>query len=212
MSDPVAAGSNPTDPAAATPAEQPSTLLADPASEASKATEQPADKAAETSTETPSEKPVVPEEYAEFVMPEGVALDAELGTDLKSAAKEMGLTQDQAQKLADLGAKQALKFQTTQAEALDAARKTWETDAKSDKEFGGDKFNENLSQAKKAMDAYASPELKTLLNQTGLGSHPEFIRLMWKAGQAISEDRLDVGREAPTARKAAADRLYGNTK
>ena len=223
MSDVAAApGSTPTDPTGAAPAAQPATLLADPAAapaapaaepaKEAPATEAPADEPAEKSEEKPAEKPVAPAEYEAFKLPEGYTMDEELGGDLKTFAKANNLTQEQAQALADLGAKQAQKFQATQADALAQARTTWEAEAKADKEYGGDKFGENLAVAQKAMAAYASPELKTLLNQTGLGSHPEFIRLMVKAGQAISEDRLDTGRQAPVASKSAADRLYGKPK
>lgn len=153
-----------------------------------------------------------PEEYAEFTMPEGVEFDAELGGDLKSFAKEQNLSQEQAQKLADLGAKQLQKFQALQADAVAQARETWQSEARADKEYGGDKFDESLASAKKAVDAFATPELKTLLNQTGLGNHPELIRFMVRAGQAISEDRFDGGRGVTTSTaQSTAQRLYGNT-
>lgn len=218
MSDPVATGSTPTEPSA-TPAAE-TTAPVNPAPEAKPAepavqdpNAQPAEKPAEAKPDDkPVEKTGAPEAYEEFKLPEGYSLDEELGGSLKEAAKEMNLTQEQAQKLADLGAKQAQKFQEQQATAIEKARGEWAESAKTDKEFGGDKFGDNLAVAKKAMEAYASPELKTLLNQTGLGSHPEFIRLMWKAGQAISEDRFDTGRSANASApsKTAADRLYGN--
>ena len=58
-----------------------------------------------------------------------------------------------------------------------------------DKEFGGEKLSENLSTAKKALDQFGTPELRSLLNESGLGNHPEFIRFMFRAGKSISEDR-----------------------
>lgn len=226
MSENVESGANTTEAGTAAPAE--ATLLASTAAAATppagqqdakqeppkvEPTEAEKAEAAKAEAAKAAEVKGAPAEYAEFSMPEGVQMDAELGTDLKTAAKDMNLTQDQAQKLADLGAKQAQKFQQAQSEAMQKARETWETESKADKEFGGEKFGENLAVAKKAMDAYASPELKTLLNQTGLGNHPEFIRLMVKAGQAISEDRIVPGRSAGTSAQAkpAAERLYGKT-
>lgn len=209
MGDPVAAESTPTDSGATTPTEA-TTMLTDTASVAPAGNEQQTQDTTKSETPTAEAKPVVPEEYAEFTLPEGYTMDEDLGTELKATAKEMGLTQSQAQKLADMGAKQSAKFQAMQSDALQKARSTWETEAKADKDYGGERFGENLAVAKKAMDAYASPELKTLLNQTGLGSHPEFIRLMWKAGQSISQDRFDVGRDTPQgATRSQADRLYG---
>jgi hypothetical protein len=97
----------------------------------------------------------------------------------------------------------------------------WETASKSDKEFGGDKFDANLAVAKKALDAFGTPELRALLGPydpknnpkgTGLGNHPEIIRAFLKAGKAISEDKFVSGTRAPAAltNASAANALYPN--
>ena len=80
-----------------------------------------------------------------------------------------------------------------------------------DKEFGGDKLNENLALASKAMDAFATPELKQVLDQTGLGNHPELIRAFVRVGRQISEDRLVPGGSMPVGdSRTIAERLYPN--
>lgn len=155
--------------------------------------------------------PKAPEQYEEFTAPEGVALDPALSGDLKTLAKDLDLTQEQAQKVADLGARQAQALVAKQTEALTAAATEWEAQARADTEYGGDAFEENLGVAKKAVDAFATPELKKLLNETRLGSHPEMIRFMVRAGKAISEDRFVGGRPA-AGKRSAEDRLYANTK
>lgn len=152
-----------------------------------------------------------PEEYADFTIPEGVEMDANLTTDLKAVAKELGLSQEQAQRLADIGIKQAQGQAAKQTQVLTDAGERWATEARADKEFGGEKFEENLGLAKKAVDAFGTPELKTLLNETKLGNHPEVLRFMVRAGKAISQDRFEGGRAAPAGEKRSAeDRLYGN--
>ena len=216
MTDTATAASTPNDAGSAVAATaeptQGTNLLADaPAVE--QQTQQQDTTQAKPDEESTKAKPAgAPENYEAFTMPEGVELDAELGGDLNALAKELNLPQEQAQKLADLGAKQLQKFQAAQADAIAQARESWADESRADKEFGGDAFNENLAVAKRAVDAYASPALKTLLNQTGIGNHPEFIRMMWKAGQSISEDRLDMGRSVHQSRatKDQATRLYGN--
>jgi len=85
---------------------------------------------------------------------------------------------------------------------------TWVTSSTADKEFGGDKLHENLATAKKARDAFGTPELTTLLNKTGLGNHPEVIRVFYRAGLAISEDRLVVGNKGNQPKQGDARRLY----
>lgn len=153
-----------------------------------------------------------PEEYADFQLPEGVQLDAELTSDLKAVAKELNLTQEQAQKLADLAASKTQGIGARQMEAIKAAQEQWTADAKADKEFGGEALAENLSVAKKALDQFGTPELRTLLNDSGLGNHPEIIRAFYRAGKAISEDRFvpaGAGVRTGGARDAAKS-LYPN--
>ena len=151
----------------------------------------------------------VPEQYADFAFEEGKALDTGLADDIKSTAKELGLTQSQAQKLADLALKRTESAQSQQAEMLAQARDEWAGQAKADKEFGGDAIEANLATARKALDTFGTPELKALLNESGLGNHPEVIRFFYRSGKAISEDRVIRGGAAgqPTD---PAKRLFPN--
>lgn len=153
----------------------------------------------------PAEKAGAPDKY-EFNAPDGVSYDDTVIAQFSEVAKELNLPQDAAQKVLD---KVAPVIRARQAEQLEAARTEWAESAKVDKEFGGDKLNENLGLAKKALDKFGSPELRTLLNESGLGNHPEVIRLMVRAGKAISEDSFVPGGNAkPGASASLADRLY----
>ena len=89
-----------------------------------------------------------------------------------------------------------------QAEGLQAQRTEWREQAVADKDFGGDKLADNLAAARRARDAFASPELTQLLEQTGLGDHPEVIRLFVKTGKAMSEDGFVTGRAGGATRDA----------
>lgn len=141
-----------------------------------------------STTDPKTTEPVVPESY-ELKMPEGVQLDSAAAEEFTAIAKELKLDQAAAQKLADIGAKMA----TRQAEAHAQLVETWTEQVKTDKEIGGDKLDENLGVARKAIDTFGSPELKALLNSTGLGNHPEVVKLAFKVGKAISEDRFVQG-------------------
>ncbi len=151
-----------------------------------------------------------PEQYEDFTMPEGVAIDTETSGELKVLAKELGLPQASAQKIADLGVKLQQRWSTQQAEQLKAAAVQWEADARADKELGGDKFDANLGVAKKALDAFASSEFKTLLKESGLGNHPEVIRMFHRVGKAISEDKVLTGKAPDGAPRDPAKTLYPN--
>lgn len=158
--------------------------------------------------------PVIPEKY-EFKLPEGVKLEGAPLEELSGLAKELGLTQEQAQKVADLGAKQAQAMASQFSDQHKATVDEWATQTKSDKEIGGDALESNLGVAKKALDEFGSPELKKLLNESGLGNHPEVVRFFVKAGKAISEDgRLVTGAARQQSREATPieNRIYPNQK
>lgn len=148
-----------------------------------------------------------PEKY-EFKAPEGREFDAKVLEQFSEVAKELNLSEADAQKVID---KIAPALAAKQTEVLEAARVQWETDAKGDKEFGGDKLTENLAVAKKALDKFGTPELRELLNTSGLGNHPEIIRAFYRAGKAISEDKFVGGNPSPGDGKSLADRLYSTS-
>lgn len=158
--------------------------------------------------EQQAEKPGAPEKY-EFQAPEGQAFDDAILEAYSDVAKELNLSQDDAQKLLD---KVAPVMHARQQEQIAQVQEGWAEASRADKEFGGDKLDANLGVAKKALDAFASPELKTLLKDTGLGNNPEVIRFMYRAGKAISEDRIVTGQQAPGSDKSLADKLYSNQK
>lgn len=147
-----------------------------------------------------------PDKY-EFKAPEGAEFDTQVIENFSEVAKELNLTQDAAQKILD---KMAPKIAARQVERLEAARTEWAESAKADKEFGGDKLTENIAVASKALEAFGTPELRALLNETGLGNHPEVIRFFYRSGKAISEDRFVGGGSAQAEPATIAQRMYPN--
>ena len=168
-----------------------------PSGDAAKGSEAPAtEQAPQAEAKAPADaKPVAPEKY-EFKAPDGREFDGETIAAYSEVARELGLSQDAAQKLLDRMGPQMAQRQEAQIQAV---RDEWTKSATSDREFGGPALAENLSVAKKALDAFGTPELRDLLNTSGLGNHPEVIRLFFRAGKAISEDRFVSG-SASTAK------------
>lgn len=155
------------------------------------------------------EKPQGAPETYEFQPVEGdVPIDPQVLEQFAEVAKELNLPQDQAQKMID---KVAPVIQARQAEQIAAVQAQWAETSKADKEFGGDKLNENLASAKKALDTFGTPELRTLLNDSGIGNHPEVIRFMVRTGKAISEDRFVAGSAPGQAQAGDAKRFYPNS-
>lgn len=178
--------------------------------ETPEAGEKAGDPAAKTEGEAgdkPAEK-VIPEAY-EFKLPEGVTMDADTSAELTAIAKEFKLDQGEAQKVADLGAKQAQRWAEQQQNAIAQQVAEWAQQASADKEIG---TPENLAVAKKALDTFGNDALRELLNTSGLGNHPEIIRAFFKAGKAIAEDQVVTGGAGPAAApKSVASVLYDKT-
>ena len=139
--------------------------------------------------ETESKVASAPETYEVFELPENFDMNEETLGEYHTFAKENNLTQEQAQRGVDMVAqmKQAEMNQWVEQQ------KSWVDDAKSDTEFGGDKFDQSISVAVKARDSFGTPEFNEMLDSSGLGNHPEMIRFLSRVGKQISEDGVIVG-------------------
>lgn len=147
-------------------------------------------------------KPAAPEKY-EFTPPEGQELDANALAVFEPIAKELGLSQEQAQKLVDIYP----QIQQQQAEAWSKQVADWGEQVKADKEIGGDKFNASVGAAQRALDQFGNTELREYLNASGLGNHPALVRFCAKVGKAMAEDIFVVPNQG--GQRSAADILYG---
>ncbi len=126
--------------------------------------------------------------------------------------KEIGISQIQAQQLMDVYAGQIKSDSQASAETYTQTVKDWVTEAKADSEIGGDKFDANVGTAKRAIDKFGTPKLVEVLEQTGLGSHPEFIRLFTRVGKLIAEDDPGGDTRPPVSEKTPAEIFYPDAK
>lgn len=153
-----------------------------------------------------------PDTYADFAMPEGVTIDAELLSEATPLFKELGLTQEQAQKLVDFQAKQVQAGSQKQVDAFNQQLDEWREQSENDKEFGGDKFDENVKVAQAAINKFGTPELKQLLNDYGVGNHPEVIRFMVRVGKLTAEDVPGGDNNPTTTQDDVLTRMYPNDR
>ena len=142
-------------------------------------------------------------------------LDSEVLNAFGEVAKELDLSQEAAQKVLN---KVAPVMQARQAQVVEEAMQEWANNSKSDKEFGGEQLDANLEIAKSSLNAFGTDALKSLLQESGLGNHPEVIRFMYRAGKAISEDAyvgnsegaMGKGSGIPKDFNGIANALYSN--
>lgn len=154
-------------------------------------------------TETP--KPAVPEAYT-YDMPEGVELDKEAADAFSAFAKEKGLSQEDVKKATDI----VVQMQKQQAARHESDVSKWAEALPTDKEFGGEKFAENLGIARRGLEAYGSPELYQILEATGFQYHPAVVRAFYKIGKELAPDTFVRGRAPSSARVDMAKAMFPN--
>ncbi len=147
----------------------------------------------------------VPEKY-EFSLPDGMEVDTALLEKADPVFRELGLTNEQAGKLAQLVAEQRISEGQALQDAYAKQMEDWASQTNSDKELGGSAEAVSANVQKYAfpfINQFGSPELKALLKDTGLGNHPEIVRTFIRAGKAMAEDGGVMGKSTSTKSAAA---------
>lgn len=152
-------------------------------------------KEGETKPEGEPVKPTVPEKY-EIKAPEGMTLDEGSLAEFTPIAKELGLTNEQVQKLADFQAKQIQTAETNQKQAFDSFV---DQTIKDTKDFFGSKLSAELPFVAKGRDQFADADVIGLLEASGLANHKAFIQMFAKMGRSISEHKVVEGKTAVAA-------------
>jgi hypothetical protein len=159
----------------------------------------------------------VPEAY-ELTVPEGFEkLDDQAVADATPVFKELGLSNEQANKLVPVAATFAKRIIEQRDQQIIGTiaeqRKSWLEEAKADKDIGGANWDGTLQTAAKALDTLGFPKgspLRNLLDESGLGNHPEMIRAFAKVGKAIGEDdNFPRGDTGGKGKKSDAELFYG---
>lgn len=148
--------------------------------------------------------------------PEGMKFDAEAFAAIEPTLKALNLPNEAAQQLVDAYAKEvlpALQKRTDDALAQTAAdrRKEWDDAFTADPDIGGAKKAETITFAAKAFDFYGLKKgegLRLLLDESGLGNHPDMIRFVARVGKDIGEDGFERGGPAAVP-LTATEKFYG---
>lgn len=158
--------------------------------------------ASDTTTEggeqATAEAAALPEKY-ELTPPDGLTLDDETMAEADPVFRELGLSNEAAQKLIPVAAKFGERIAAQASDAANQAilsevvaqRKAWATEARSDAEIGGANWDQTVEHSAKALDALGYPKgsaFRSFLTDSGLGNHPEMIRAMSRIGKMVSED------------------------
>ncbi len=155
--------------------------------------------------------------YEGLTAPEGSTLNAESLVAVTPILRGLGVeTTEQAQGVIDQVTPVITDIVTRSLEGFVAEqeanalqqRRDWATAARDDAEVGGANFDRSVARAALAMDKLFSPDFRDVLKATGFDNHPEMLRGLARAGDALSEDsihRPDGGKQ----QLSTAQKLYG---
>ncbi len=159
-------------------------------------------------TDPAAAKPVVPDKY-ELKLPENSPLNASHLDALASLAKEQGLSQAQAQAMLERDSASAtagVEFMRAKAEQMS---KQWLEEAKADPDFGGAKFEENVSLASRALDElFPGVEIRKFMDVSGLGNHPSMLKGFAKIGRMLHPEKIIGNGAQPPDRAPLKHRMY----
>ncbi len=153
-----------------------------------------------------------PDTYESFTLPEGMEVDKELVGEFGDVAKELKLSQTQAQKVVDLQTKTMTRAGELLQERWEGTQKEWRESTENDKEYGGKGLDESLVFAKKAIEVFGNDAFAEAMESTGMGNHPEMLRFLWKVGKSTGEDGILKGGVEAGAPKDLASRIFPNMK
>lgn len=148
----------------------------------------------------------------ELKIPEGSQIGKDAVDGIVAFAKENKLSADAAQKILDRESEAVSSFAKYQQEQYKAKQEAWVNEIKNDKELGGSEeaFVQNMEYAKRVVDRFGTDAFKKTLNETGLGNHPELVRIFNKIGRSMAEDRLVTAGTKNSAGKSMEDIFYGS--
>lgn len=221
-----APASTDTPPAAANPAPvstEPTSLLGDPApaDDATKdaATKEGEDVKDDDKKEDDKDKrdEGAPEAYEEFKAPDGIELDAEVMPEVHEIFKDLGLSQEKAQEVFEKFLDIQQKLAGTPEQQMQAAQEQitelntrLADECKNLPEIGGEKFGESLATASKVIQQFGTPEFRSLITYTGVGSHPEFFKMMVAIGSKMSPDNFVQGGDVAVSERRGEDIMFGH--
>lgn len=146
-----------------------------------------------------------PGEYGDFAVPEGFEIDQELLAQANLMFKELGLSQEQAQKFVDFETQRV----QSQVDQFQQQVEAWKTSAKTDEEFGNDKLNQSVAISNKVLEGYFEKAFVEELKSIGFLNHPELIRGLTRIGNKyLTEDNPGSGSPS-RPEKSRVERLYG---
>ena len=183
------------------------------------------DRSATPPTNEPAAEPKpetsAPATYTDFSVPEGHTLDAAAIESATPLFRELGLSQDQAQKLVDFYSTQVGKINAENEGYMETLRTQWREELRADKDIGGklDQVKVEIGRGLDRLPPAVRDNFKAAMDMTGAGDHPALIKAVYEFSKLIGEGS-HVSGKGPSAdgqsktgvatRPSAAQSMYPN--
>jgi hypothetical protein len=129
----------------------------------------------------------------EFKLPDGVKLDVAVADEYRAAFKELGVTDaEQASKIVALDVKRQQQWSDQQTKQWEEQGDKWAAELAADKDFGGEKIEATVINAKRFLRAYGGEEAAKAFRDLGIGNHPVLVKMLARAGAGLREDTTKI--------------------
>jgi len=155
----------------------------------------------------------------DFTLPDGSVWDDSAGNGFLDIVNDSSLSRKElAEKLVNIYLAQHGKIlegikaaEDEQVKLLDKQTHEWLESCKKDPEFGGQKYEESKAIIDRGSNRLATKGAIDILNQCKLGTHPEIVRMFYRAGLLLGEDSAaGSGKNAPK-KDDLADAIFGDS-
>ncbi len=159
---------------------------------------------AEQSPQQPEQPQPQGLQATDITLPEGYEYNEELGNSFLGILNDEKLSRKElAQKLFDLYQAQNVKFldglkaaDTERAKKFEAdmaqEKADWLKQCEADKEYGGQNWQASQAIIDRGCKQLATPEAVELMQRYNLNTHPEIVRMFYRAGKLSGEDNSQI--------------------
>lgn len=156
-------------------------------------------------------------------IPEGFTYDKEVGASFLGILNDEKLTRKElAQKLTDLYHAQNVKMLESLKAADTERMKKFESDmaaeksewlklCQADKEYGGQNWEAAQAVIDRGCRQLATPEAVNLMQRYNLNTHPEIVRMFYRAGKLAGEDKSGIEGGGQGKAKDIATSIWGES-
>lgn len=164
----------------------------------------------------PNQEPAKPPEPPKSAAPEKYDLKIPKNSNLTptrldkiaASAKERGLSNEDAQRLVEQESEAVGDYVQSLHSEFSKRQDSWIQSLKSDQEVGGENFKQNAELAHRVINRFGTESLQKELTTSGLGNHPELVRMCVRIGKMMSDDQLVLPMTQTAMSKRAEDVLY----